>query len=92
MAVASEAGSFTTLLAAAQAAGLVETLQGEGPFTVFAPTDEAFVALPEGTLDRLLANPAALKEVLLYHMRSRAVYWPSMWLASIPLHQYRVRT
>lgn len=68
MAVASEAGSFTTLLAAAQAAGLVETLQGEGPFTVFAPTDEAFAALPEGTLDRLLADPAALKEVLLYHV------------------------
>ena len=50
-------GTFKTLLAAATAAGLVETLQGEGPFTVFAPTDEAFAALPAGTLDGLLATP-----------------------------------
>ncbi|HLA80178.1 MAG TPA: fasciclin domain-containing protein [Thermoleophilia bacterium] len=68
VAVASEAGGFTTLLTAAEAAGLVETLQGEGPFTVFAPTDEAFAALPEGTLDDLLADPDALKSVLLYHV------------------------
>jgi uncharacterized surface protein with fasciclin (FAS1) repeats len=66
--VASEAGVFTTLLTAATAAGLVETLQGEGPYTVFAPTDEAFAALPEGTLDALLANPEELKKVLLYHV------------------------
>jgi uncharacterized surface protein with fasciclin (FAS1) repeats len=46
-----EAGSFTTLVAAVEAAGLVETLSGEGPFTVFAPTDEAFAALPEGTVE-----------------------------------------
>ncbi|MDX1664926.1 MAG: fasciclin domain-containing protein, partial [Candidatus Promineifilaceae bacterium] len=66
--VASEAGQFETLLAAAEAAGLVETLQGEGPFTVFAPRDAAFEALPEGTLDALLADPAALEQVLLYHV------------------------
>ncbi len=51
---AAEAGSFTTLLAAAEAAGLVDTLKGEGPLTVFAPTDDAFAALPEGTVDSLL--------------------------------------
>ena len=68
VAVATEAGSFTTLLTAATAAGLVETLQGEGPYTVFAPTDEAFAALPAGTLDALLADPEALKKVLLYHV------------------------
>jgi uncharacterized surface protein with fasciclin (FAS1) repeats len=48
------AGSFTTLVAAVEAAGLVETLSGEGPFTVFAPTDDAFAALPEGTVESLL--------------------------------------
>ena len=53
---------------AATAAGLVETLKGEGPYTVFAPTDEAFAALPEGTLDGLLADPEALKQILLYHV------------------------
>ena len=66
--VATEAGSFTTLLTAATAADLVDTLQGEGPYTVFAPTDEAFAALPEGTLDGLLADPEALKQILLYHV------------------------
>ena len=66
--VATEAGSFSTLLTAVEAAGLVETLQGEGPFTVFAPTDEAFAALPEGTLDSLLADTEALTQVLLYHV------------------------
>jgi uncharacterized surface protein with fasciclin (FAS1) repeats len=66
--VATDAGVFGTLLKAATAAGLVETLQGEGPFTVFAPTDEAFAALPEGTLEALLADPEALKKVLLYHV------------------------
>jgi uncharacterized surface protein with fasciclin (FAS1) repeats len=65
---ATEAGSFKTLLTAATAAGLVETLQGTGPFTVFAPTDEAFAALPAGTLDTLLADKEALKKVLLYHV------------------------
>jgi uncharacterized surface protein with fasciclin (FAS1) repeats len=62
------AGSFTTLVAAVEAAGLVETLKGEGPFTVFAPTDEAFAALPEGTVEALLADPAALAAILTYHV------------------------
>ena len=70
---ATAAGSFTTLLTAATAAGLVDTLKGEGPFTVFAPTDDAFAALPEGTLDGLLADPEALKKVLLYHVVAGAV-------------------
>lgn len=65
---ATAAGSFKTLLTAATAAGLVDTLQGKGPFTVFAPTDEAFAALPAGTLDKLLADKEALKKVLLYHV------------------------
>ncbi|MFL5641107.1 MAG: fasciclin domain-containing protein [Chloroflexota bacterium] len=70
---ATEAGSFKTLLAAVQAAGLVDTLQGTGPFTVFAPTDAAFAALPAGTLDGLLKDPAALKKILLYHVVSGSV-------------------
>ena len=65
---ATEAGSFKTLLAAVKAAGLVETLQGEGPFTVFAPTDEAFAKLPPGTLEALLADQAKLTKVLTYHV------------------------
>jgi uncharacterized surface protein with fasciclin (FAS1) repeats len=68
VATASSAGSFNTLVTAVKAAGLVETLQSEGPFTVFAPTDEAFAKLPEGTIESLLANPDALREVLLYHV------------------------
>ena len=66
--VATAAGSFKTLLQAATAAGLVDTLKGTGPFTVFAPTDAAFAALPAGTLDALLKDPAKLKDVLLYHV------------------------
>lgn len=63
------AGSFTTLTAALEAAGLDETLRGDGPFTVFAPTDEAFDALPEGTVDALLADPQGdLTEILTYHV------------------------
>lgn len=62
------AGSFNTLVKAVQAAGLVETLKGPGPFTVFAPTDEAFAKLPAGTLESLLANPEQLKKVLTYHV------------------------
>ena len=65
---AAEAGTFTTLLAAAEAAGLVDTLKGDGPFTVFAPTDEAFAALPEGTVEGLLADPEALAAILTYHV------------------------
>jgi uncharacterized surface protein with fasciclin (FAS1) repeats len=65
-----EAGSFKTLVAAIQAAGLVETLKGKGPFTVFAPTDEAFAKLPAGTLDNLLKpeNKGKLKAILTYHV------------------------
>ncbi len=63
-----EAGSFTTLAAALQAAGLVETLKGEGPFTVFAPTDAAFEKLPAGTVESLLANPEQLAAILTYHV------------------------
>ncbi len=63
-----EAGSFSTLVAAVQAAGLVDTLKGEGPFTVFAPTDEAFAALPEGTIEALLADIPTLTDILLYHV------------------------
>ncbi len=67
--IAVGAGNFTTLVAAVSAAGLVETLQGDGPFTVFAPTDEAFAALPEGTIEALLADPeGALTQILLYHV------------------------
>ncbi|MDJ0497184.1 MAG: fasciclin domain-containing protein [Acidimicrobiia bacterium] len=64
---------FDTLVAAVQAAGLVETLQGDGPFTVFAPTEEAFAALPEGTLESLLEDPEALAEILTYHVVSGKV-------------------
>ena len=63
------AGSFTTLVAAVEAAGLVETLKGEGPFTVFAPTDDAFAAIPAETLTALLADPSGdLTQILLYHV------------------------
>ena len=67
---ASEAGSFQTLLTAAEAAGLVDTLKSEGPFTVFAPTDEAFAKLPEGTVEDLLKpeNQDQLKAILTYHV------------------------
>jgi uncharacterized surface protein with fasciclin (FAS1) repeats len=63
-----EAGSFKTLAAALQAAGLVETLKGTGPFTVFAPTDEAFAKLPAGTVEALLQDKAKLTRVLTYHV------------------------
>lgn len=60
--------NFSTLLAAVQAAGLVETLSGPGPFTVFAPTNEAFAKIPKADLDKLLADKAALTKVLTYHV------------------------
>jgi uncharacterized surface protein with fasciclin (FAS1) repeats len=65
-----DAGSFETLVAAVKAAGLVDTLKGEGPFTVFAPTDEAFAALPEGTVEGLLEpeNKDTLTAILTYHV------------------------
>ncbi len=69
------AGSFNTLVAAVEAAGLVETLKGEGPFTVFAPTDDAFAALPEGTVETLLLeeNRDQLVAILTYHVVPGAV-------------------
>lgn len=66
--VAVGAGSFKTLVTALKAADLVDTLSGAGPFTVFAPTDEAFAKIPKATLDALLADKAALKNVLTYHV------------------------
>ena len=70
IAVASSVGSFNTLVAAVKAAGLVETLQGAGPFTVFAPTDEAFAKLPKGTVKDLLKpeNKEKLVAILTYHV------------------------
>jgi transforming growth factor-beta-induced protein len=68
VAIAVADGRFTTLVTALKAAGLVETLQGEGPFTVFAPTDEAFARLPAGTVEALLNDPEQLKALLLYHV------------------------
>ena len=62
------AGQFETLASLLTEAGLVETLQGAGPFTVFAPTDAAFAKVPKKTLDALAKNPALLKQVLLYHV------------------------
>ncbi len=62
------AGSFNTLATALKAAGLIETLKGKGPFTVFAPTDDAFKKLPAGTLEKLLADKAQLTKVLTYHV------------------------
>jgi len=71
---AQDAGDFETLLTAAEAAGLVEVLSGDGPFTVFAPTDEAFAALPEGTVDDLLKeeNKDRLTAILTYHVAPTA--------------------
>lgn len=72
--IASTNPDFETLTAAVTAAGLVETLEGDGPFTVFAPTDAAFDALPEGTLDSLLADPTgALTDILTLHVIAGAV-------------------
>ena len=62
------AGTFETLVAAVQAAGLVETLKGDGPFTVFAPNDEAFAKLPAGTVEGLLKDKEALTKILTYHV------------------------
>lgn len=66
-------GSFKTLVAAVQAAGLAETLSGKGPFTVFAPTDEAFAKLPAGTVDALLQDKEKLASILTYHVVSGQV-------------------
>ncbi len=66
--IAKDAGNFSTLTQALQAADLVEILDEQGPFTVFAPTDKAFEQLPEGTLESLINDKEALKEILLYHV------------------------
>jgi uncharacterized protein YegP (UPF0339 family)/uncharacterized surface protein with fasciclin (FAS1) repeats len=66
--IAVEAGGFTTFVAAVKAAGLVETLKGKGPFTIFAPNDDAFAKLPAGTVDELLKNIPKLKAILMYHI------------------------
>jgi uncharacterized surface protein with fasciclin (FAS1) repeats len=73
--IAAGAGAFETLIAAVQAAGLEETLRGEGPFTVFAPTDDAFAALPEGTVESLLEeeNRDQLVAILTYHVVPGAI-------------------
>ena len=68
-----KAGNFKTLVTAVQAAGLVDTLKGPGPFTVFAPTDAAFAKIPKAQLDALLADKAKLSKVLTYHVVSGAV-------------------
>jgi transforming growth factor-beta-induced protein len=68
------AGQFTTLVAAVKAAGLVDTLKGPGPFTVFAPTDAAFAKLGTATINSLLANPEQLKSILLYHVAGQKLY------------------
>ncbi len=66
-------GNFTTLVAAVEAAGLVDTLKSDGPFTVFAPTDDAFAALPEGTVEALLEDIDTLTAILTYHVVPGAV-------------------
>ncbi len=71
--VAASAGNFKTLVAAVKAAGLAETLAGTGPFTVFAPTDEAFAKLPAGTVDALLKDKERLTAILTYHVVAGAV-------------------
>lgn len=68
-----EAGSFNTLVTAVQAAGLDDVLSGQGPLTVFAPTDEAFAKLPAGTVESLLNDPAKLGDILKYHVVSGKV-------------------
>lgn len=68
--IAADAGMFKTLATALTEAGLIETLKSKGPFTVFAPTDEAFAKLPKGTLEELLKDKEALKKILLYHVVS----------------------
>jgi len=71
--IAVESGQFNTLAKALTETGLVEALQGDGPFTVFAPTDEAFSKLPEGTIESLLNDKETLKSILLYHVVSGTV-------------------
>jgi uncharacterized surface protein with fasciclin (FAS1) repeats len=82
------AGSFKTLVTAVQAAGLVETLKGAGPFTVFAPTDAAFAKLPAGTVEALLADKPKLASILTYHVvAGRVMAGDVMTLTSAPTVQ-----
>jgi uncharacterized surface protein with fasciclin (FAS1) repeats len=66
-------GNYATFLRAIRAAGLEETFRGTGPFTIFAPTDEAFAKLPEGKLDALIADPEALKDLISYHAVAKPI-------------------
>jgi len=86
VAVASANPDFSTLVAAVAAAGLVETLQGPGPFTVFAPTNEAFAALPAGLVDKLLLpeNKAVLAQILTYHVVSGKVMAADVTAGDVP--------
>ena len=86
VAVASATEGFSTLVTALTAGGLVETLQGEGPFTVFAPTDEAFAALPEGLLEKLLLpeNKAVLVSILTYHVVAGKVMAADIVAGDVP--------
>ena len=86
VAVASSTEGFSTLVAALSAAGLVETLQGAGPFTVFAPSDDAFAALPAGLLEKLLLpeNVAVLTSILTYHVVSGMVMSADIMAGDVP--------
>jgi len=86
VAIASSNEDFTTLVAAVAAAGLVEVLQGEGPFTVFAPTNDAFAALPAGLVDKLLLpeNKDLLVKILTYHVVSGAVMAADVTAGDVP--------
>jgi len=86
VAIASGNEDFSTLVAAVSAAGLVETLQGEGPFTVFAPNNDAFAALPEGLVDKLLLpeNKDVLVQILTYHVVSGAVMAADVTAGDVP--------
>jgi len=77
------AGNFNTLAAAVKAAGLVDTLKSPGPYTVFAPTDEAFAKLPEGTVDALLKDIPKLKNILLFHVAEG-----KMMASDLDKHEY----
>jgi uncharacterized surface protein with fasciclin (FAS1) repeats len=86
IAVATSTEGFTTLAAALTAAGLIETLQGEGPFTVFAPNDDAFAALPAGLLEKLLLpeNLAVLTSILTYHVVAGKVMSTDVMAGDVP--------
>ncbi len=84
---ASSAGNFQTLVAAIQQAGLVDALKGPGPFTVFAPTDEAFAKLPKDQLDALLRDKAMLTKVLTYHVVPAKVMAQDVKAGSVPTVQ-----